>query len=147
MDEDYFYNRIGANYDVCTEWRNSVLEYLNELKPDVVFVANSSTYDFSESQWVAGTSRILSRLNTATDQVFVIPGTPSLSFDGPGCLDQPYRFSFRLKDSVRECEESQYSSHSVEVTAHLQRSVDDFSNAQLLNLNDLVCPNGRASAE
>ena len=147
VDVDYFYNRIGANYDVCTEWRNSVLEYLNEVNPDVVFVASSSTYKFSDAQWVDGTSRVLSRLNAATEKIFVIPGTPSLSFDGPGCLDQPYRFSSRLTDSIRECEETQFSLISFDVAAHLQRAVNGSSNAQLLDLNDLVCPDGRCAAQ
>ena len=88
VDEDYFYGRIGQTYRVCTEWRNRVLNYLSSLRPDVVFVGSAATYDFSESQWVEGSSRVLARLTAVAGRVIIVPGTPHLSFDGPSCLER-----------------------------------------------------------
>lgn len=126
--------------------RRSAFDYLEDLRPDIVFIGSASGYDFSESQWVDGTSRVLSRLTAVANSVVIIPGTPQLSFDGPSCLEEPYRYSFRLADSNRECEEAMSSSRSSEVQAFLQRSADNLSNAQVLGLSDLVCPDERCAA-
>ncbi len=88
VDEDYFYQRIGQIYQVCTNWRNAVLEKLDTLKPEVLIMGSAATYDFSQIQWVEGSSRILERLSKAAGLVFVIPETPSLGFDGPGCISR-----------------------------------------------------------
>jgi peptidoglycan/LPS O-acetylase OafA/YrhL len=146
VDESYYYYRVGGNYDVCTEWRNTAIDFIRELNPDVVFVGSGSHYDFSKAQWVDGTARVLERLTEAAGKVVVIPGTPTLSFDGVSCLEQPYRFSFRLADSRRECEEAQHTSTSTEVAAYLELSAADLAGASVLDLGDLVCPDGRCSA-
>lgn len=146
VDESYYYEKVGADYEVCTEWRNAALQYIDDLKPDVVIMGSSAGYDFSESKWINGTSRVLSRLSAAADQVIVIPGTPALTFDGPSCLDEPYRFSYRLRDSQRECEEAQFASGSDEVAAFLKRSAESFSNTYVLDMGDLVCPDRRCAA-
>lgn len=147
IDEDVFYEVIGEMYDICTEWRNAAIDYLVDLRPDVVFVGTSSNYIFSEEQWVGGTERILARLAPAVGRVAVIAGTPALSFDGPSCVEQPYRFSFRLVDSRRECEERLTRPNSVEVTGFLKAAVSGFDNVELVDLNDLVCPENRCAAQ
>ena len=86
VDESYRYGPDGV-YRVCAEWRNQVLHELEVLQPNVIFVGNAATYGFSDKQWIAGTRRILDHLTKAADRVVVIPGTPSLSFNGPGCMD------------------------------------------------------------
>ncbi len=146
VDETYYYDKVGADYEICAQWRKSAIEYIGDIKPDVVIVGSAANYDFSESQWVDGTSRVLSKLTAAADNVVIIPGTPELSFDGPSCLEEPYRFSFRLRDSRRECEEAMSNSRSDEVLAYLQRSADGFPNAHVLDMSDLVCPDRRCAA-
>lgn len=147
LDERLYYERIGAIYEVCEQWRNASLDYIAELAPDVVFVGMSSNYQFSESQWVEGLARVLARLSSAADNIVVIPGTPTLSFDGPSCIEQPYRFSFRLVDSRRECEERMSRDQTVVITRLLETAVARFENVQLMDLNDLVCPNRRCAAQ
>lgn len=146
VDEEYYYKKVGANYTVCTEWRNKVLEYISAIQPDIVIVGSGAQYEFSERQWIDGSARVLARLSSAADQVVVIPGTPRLSFDGPSCLDEPYRFSYRLRDSRRECEEALSETKSIEVARYLGRAVENLSNTHIVNLNELVCPDGRCAA-
>ncbi|UHD19028.1 hypothetical protein LT988_02165 [Thiocapsa bogorovii] len=86
VDEDYFYPRIGQVYTVCNEWRDAVLEEIERIRPDVVITGSAATYDFTEAQWIEGSARVFSRLSKAAATVIVIPGTPSLPFDGPGCV-------------------------------------------------------------
>jgi hypothetical protein len=147
VDEDYYYKKIGGTYKVCTEWRNSALEYIADIEPDVVVIGSSATYEFSKSQWVDGSSRIMDRLSRVAAHVIVIPGTPRLSFDGPSCIEDPYRFSFRLIGGGRECEETESDSLRVEVTSYLADVAKKFSNIVLLDLSDLICPGGKCAAQ
>jgi peptidoglycan/LPS O-acetylase OafA/YrhL len=145
-DVEYYYGPAGGLYDVCTDWRNASLDYVAELNPEVVFVGSSAAYDFSESQWIGGTERVLTKLAKAAGHVVVIPGTPGLSFHGPSCLKEPYRFTARLRDSENLCEEALTSTVNEEVAEYLARAVIDIPNADVLNVNDLVCPGKRCAA-
>ena len=146
VDESYYYHRVGADYEVCTSWRNSALDYIAELKPEVVVVGSGAHYEFSESQWVDGTARVLDRLTEAANRVVVIPGTPRLSFDGPSCLEQPYRFSLRLSGGKRECEEAAHGSLHIDSARKLRSAAERFPRASVLDMADLVCPDQTCAA-
>jgi len=145
-DLDYYYKPVGGMYDVCTEWRNKSIEYLKNLQPDIVFIGSSSDHAFSESEWVGGTARVVAKLAQATQNIVIIPGTPALSFDGPSCIRQPYRFTLRLHNSQNMCEEALTNPASDQVAKYLARSSNVIPNAHILNLNDLVCPGGYCAA-
>jgi hypothetical protein len=145
-DVEYYYKPAGGLYDVCTTWRNASIEYLEKLKPDIVFIGSSSSQSFSEAQWVGGTERVIRKLASAARHVVTIPGTPALSFDGPSCLKEPYRFTTRLRDSKYICEEAIKDTASDEVAEYLEQAASIIPNAHVLNLNDLVCPGGRCAA-
>jgi hypothetical protein len=143
VDEEYFYSGIGKIYTICTEWRNKSLKYLSSLRPDIIFVGSAATYEFSESQWIGGSSRVLADLSSVAGHVIVVAGTPSLSFNGPGCLE-------RHTNSVTKsdmCRESLLTTQAEDVARYLQIAIQKFSNVHLLNLNDLVCPGGVCSAQ
>lgn len=147
VDEDYYYRRIKKTYTVCTEWRNGVLDYLDSLKPDVVFLGSAAGYNFSEAQWTDGSSRVLARLTASARNVVVIPGTPSMSFDGPACLERLEGSSTHPSGSEGStCVEALASTQPAEVARYLDRAVQRFPNARLLDLNDLVCPGGYCAA-
>jgi len=145
-DIDYYYKHAGGMYDVCTEWRNASIEYIKKLQPDIVFVGSASSNRFSEYEWVGGTERVISKLASAAQHIVIIPGTPALSFDGPSCLKEPFRFASRLHDSQYVCEEALTSTVSDDVATYLRRAVGAIPNAHILNLNDLVCPGRRCAA-
>lgn len=147
VNEDYYYAAIGDYYHVCAAWRDSAIAYLAETRPDIVFIGSSSQYAFTAKQWTDGVTGVLEQLTAAATQVVVIPGTPELSFDGPSCLESPYRYSFRLLDSRRECEERLVSTTSEEVSSYLAQAAARFENAHILDFNDLVCPGRRCAAQ
>jgi peptidoglycan/LPS O-acetylase OafA/YrhL len=147
VDENYHYAKIGGPYHVCTEWRNAVLDYIESIEPDVILIGSSADYEFSDQQWLQGSSRVLSRVSGAAKQVVVIQPNPGLSFDGPSCLEEPYRFSIRLKDSKRECEEALSSSQTAHVGKLIDQAATSFDNVHTLDLGDLVCPGARCAAE
>lgn len=143
VDEDYFYSGISQIYTVCTEWRNKTLKYMESLRPNIIFVGSAATYDFSKSQWIEGSSRVLAHLALVAERIIVVPGTPSLSFNGPGCLER--RANSKNKATV--CREELMTTEATDVAQYLKTAVQRFPNARLLNLNDLVCPGGVCTAQ
>ncbi|MGR9000290.1 MAG: acyltransferase family protein, partial [Gammaproteobacteria bacterium] len=144
VDEDLFYSRIGKIYTVCTDWRNEVLNYLESIRPDIVFLGSAATYNFTRNQWVNGSTRILARLTKIASHVIVVPGTNQLSFDGPGCLERHISSSHVVRSQV--CREDLSSKVPATVAQYLDHAVKLFTNAKLLDLNDLICPNEQCSA-
>jgi len=147
VDKTYYYDKVGGPYEVCTEWREKTLEYLQMIEPDVVVVGSSAYYDFTPAEWVDRSSSVLGRLAKNAGQVVLIPSTPRLSFNGPSCLEDPWRFSFRLLDGERECEEARVDEITVDVAGYLAQVADAFPNVELLKLDDLVCPGGLCAAQ
>lgn len=143
IDEDIFYERIGKTYQVCTDWRNAALDEIDKLKPDVLIIGNAATYNFSETQWLEGSARILERVSKIAKRVLVIPGTPNLGFDGPGCVS---RNMIRDQVNISACSTKGRLQQIDAITTYLSRAAQRFPNVHLLDLNDLVCPMGTCSA-
>ncbi|NCC53804.1 MAG: hypothetical protein EOM20_21725 [Spartobacteria bacterium] len=137
-------NFMSTTYQVCTEWRNAVLDELARDPPDVVIVGSAATYPFTEGQWIEGSTRVLARLNQIADAVILIPGTPSLGFNGPGCVAR----NLSEQGSIRldACQAPNRLSHVEPVRHYLEKSAAQFSNVHVLDLNDLVCPEGLCNA-
>ena len=147
MVDEKVFDRSGRPFTRCSEWRNKVLDYLPTLKPRIVFLGSGAVYGFTAAQWIEGSDRVLSRVTRAAPRVVIIPGTPKLSFDGPGCLDR--RTNRLAKDfgaRVSACRETLTDPRAAEVARYLNESARQFANVRLLNLNDLVCPEGVCAA-
>ncbi|MBU3071034.1 acyltransferase [Aestuariicella sp. G3-2] len=144
VDENYFYQRIGKVFTVCSEWRDEVLTKIEDMKPDVVFVGSASTYPFSSSEWVQGSKRIYDRLAKATIQTFIIAGTPNLSFDGPTCLSMQLLQNGKLSSDT--CTEPAHLAQTKKVSSHLEAAAQPYSNMQVIDLSEKVCPNNTCSA-
>ena len=147
VDETYYYDRVNGNYDVCTDWRNRALAFIRDRQPEVVFVGSSWHYPLIDEQWIGGSQRIFESLAAAGSRVIVIPGTPSLSFNGPSCVLEPRRYSARLEDSRRECEEAISDRRALAVAGRLRDAAASVDNADVLDLVDIVCPAGRCAAQ
>ena len=144
VDEDFYYQRIGKIYRVCTEWRNAVLDRLEEIQPDVIFAGSASSYEFTENQWVEGSARVLERLTRSAGEVYLVPGTPNLGFDGPGCVAREISSEGRIATGA--CVSKGRLGAVDTVTRYLEEATARFADAHLLDLNDLVCPNDVCSA-
>ncbi len=146
VDRDIYYSAVGDTYTVCREWREAAVDRIVELRPGLVLIGSSAQYDFDRTDWEAGTRSLLEQLDSAGIPAVLIPGTPTLTFDGPTCLQHPSRFSLGLTDSRRQCEERLESTLSKQVAAYLRRVADEFDSVAVLDLSDLVCPDDRCAA-
>ncbi len=144
IDKDYFYESIGRIYKECSIWRNSALEEIDEIKPDIAIIGNSANYEFSPKEWEQGSRAIIDRVSQAAKNVYVIPGTPSLTFDGPGCLSRNSREDGL--DKLHGCYSKVKDPKVASQINMLEDVTSKIANVFLLNLNDLACPNGICSA-
>lgn len=144
VDEDFVYDRIGGVYEICAEWRNSVLGQLELERPDVVIVGNSIAYPFDEEQWIEGGRRVFQHLSRFASHVIIIPGTPTLGFDGPGCLARNRSASDWIV--AKSCVATDRNTQTATVTEYLKMASSPFQNVHMLDLNDLVCPDGECRA-
>ena len=121
-----------------------MLNRLDERMPDVVFVGSASSYEFTEHQWVEGSARVLERLSRSAGEVYLVPGTPSLGFDGPGCVAREISPEGRIETGA--CVSKGQLGAIDAVTGYLEEAVARFDDVHLLDLNDLVCPDDVCSA-
>ncbi|MEH6585389.1 MAG: acyltransferase family protein [Halioglobus sp.] len=149
VDEDFFYKRIGSSFIVCSKWRNDVLDQLDLVKPEIVIAGSASNIPFSKTQWTEGSVRIFERLADAAKHVYIVPSTPQLPFNGPGCLLrtlEEHDGASTIAALAANCASSQAESTNEEVKAYLHEATKRVDGAELLNLNPLVCPNRICSA-
>jgi len=147
VDKDFFYKKIRAVYHVCTQWRGAVLDYLDQARPDVIILGSSAEYEFSPGDWVDGSARVLGRLSAAAGRVWVVAGTPGLSFDGPSCLEHnALARRRRSAPQARACVDEVADGRATAVAGYLQEAARKFRNVELLDLNDAVCPRGLCAA-
>ena len=144
LDIDFFYERIGQTYQVCTDWRHAVLQDLARLRPDVIVMGGVASERFTPEDWVEGSTRVLKQLSPAAGTILLLPGTPRLGFDGPGCVARHRAPDGTMPAGV--CETDGALAEVAPVTRHLATAAGRFANVHLLDLNDLVCPGGRCSA-
>jgi peptidoglycan/LPS O-acetylase OafA/YrhL len=146
VDVPIFYNRIGRMYTECSTWRKHSLEQVAGIKPDVVLLSTVSTDDFTQAQWVEGTTRVLGAIMASSGHIYVLRGTPPLPFDGPNCLAEhvgrPAWLGFG-----RACSASSTDEHADLVYQWLQQASRHFDNVKTIDMNDLICPNGTCAAE
>lgn len=144
VDEDYYYRRVGGVYEVCTRWRNDSLDWIAQLRPDVVIVGGGASSPFDERQWVEGSRRVLTRLSAASGQVILLGSTPKLGFNGPTCIEREViagRMDFRER-----CLSERPADVADAVTAYLRQAAEALPNVTVLDLNEIVCPGRVCSA-
>ena len=146
VDVPFFYPRIGREYNVSAEWRRKALQDIASIKPTVLMLGSTSTYGFTRTQWIDGTTKVLQHIDASVQEVYLIRATPHLPFDGPACLMQQ-RWLDGLIDMRHSCSSNGDGRKNAEVYRWLGEVAGHFPNVHLLDMNPLVCPDGRCKAE
>jgi peptidoglycan/LPS O-acetylase OafA/YrhL len=146
VEAPFFYERIGREYTECTSWRAKAMRQVASLKPDILVLGSASTYGFTQAQWMDGAASVLSVLSRAATQIYVLRGTPHLPFDGPDCLAVHHGRPEWLT-STQTCGASMMDEHGELVFKWLTLTSGHFTNVRMLDMNDVVCPDGRCMAE
>ncbi len=145
IDESIYYSQAGGIYAACDEWRNAAVQYLVELKPQVIFIGNSAIYGFEHDDLVTGTKRTLEPLVKVAGRVYMLRGTPRLPFEGVDCLAR-HEWQPEYIASLSDCSSVKTSNPDDDVLSALQEVSESFENVRILDFNDLVCPAGICKA-
>lgn len=145
VDEPYFYDRIKREYTECSEWRDSAIDKIKQIKPNTVYMSNGK-YDFNQSQWLEGTSRVLAEISPHVGEVFIINTTNVLPFDAPECLSrQKWQENF-ISWGV-DCSSMVDDKYGLEVYNLMISASERFNNVSVIDMNPVICPDNRCYAE
>lgn len=142
VDEPFFYKRIGREYTECTTWRDRAISWLNNQKPDIIFLGSTASNSFTDQQLTAGTLRILKKLSPHASAIYVIEANPVLGFNGPECLMQ-HSQTRPEKCSTSIAGTSKYA----HVANTLKSTTSKYENTHWLETATFVCPENNCKAE
>jgi hypothetical protein len=134
----YYYDRIKANYGVCDLWRQRALDYMVQLRPDLV-IMGSRDYGFASEQWITGTRAVLKRLSATARSVVIVSPTPDLGFDGPNCLSTEVNLPHWMPHHGR-CVTTLGAPTNPSIMEILEHAAKPYSNVGVLDLTESVCP-------
>jgi len=146
VDEPLFDARIGREYTECSAWRKAALQQIALMRPDIVILGSTPSPSFDHAQWVNGTARVLTAINSAVGHIYILRGTPELPFDGPNCLSSKSWLSW-LPVRQNMCHAPAFNKQNSDVYLSLQQAGRRFDNVTVLDLNSAVCPRGECDAE
>ncbi|NVJ59804.1 MAG: acyltransferase [Gammaproteobacteria bacterium] len=136
--QDYYYERIKSNYEVCSIWKDNLIGILSEMKPELVILGNSNSYPFTQSEWTEGTMKMLTTLESFAKQSLIIESSPALSFSGAECID---RYSKQLVMKTPDLCSEPLSEYKGMVAEAQRNAVKNYNRAGTISLNAYVCPN------
>lgn len=146
VDEPIFYPRIGRDYVECSTWRKNASQQVAALRPDIVILGSVQTANFDRTQWIEGTARLLKVISSSAGHVYILRGTPHLPFDGPSCLSSKNWLPW-LHLRRNTCQAPAFSKSDNDVYQWLREAGSRFANVSMLDLNDVICPDGECHAE
>lgn len=144
VDSPIYYDLLKDTYHVCEEWRGRVIEEVAELRPSLVIVGSSSRYSYSAREWVEGSREVFSQLAETAGAVLVLPGPPGLPFDGPSCVDKELAKWGMVPNG--NCSSSDGIAQAMRVEKHLRQAASGLANVSVVQVMDLVCPEGMCHA-
>jgi hypothetical protein len=145
VNRPIYYARIGREYTECATWRERALAYIKDIHPQYVVLGSTHSADYRQEQWISGTREVLAKIAPFVDRVAIMRSTPTLPFNGPDCLSEKRRL-YRLLGWEPVCVSTAHDSKSDQVAAWLAEAASGWSNVQLVDMSDLICPQGLCSA-
>lgn len=139
VDEKIFYSRIGREYVECAIWRTKSIHQIKTLKPDIIFIG-SALQEFSQSQWIQGTQRILNELSPISKQIFILRSTPVLPYNGLDCLIRK-KWAGQFINTKNMCEPKVDNTYNDKVSSWINDASKSFNNVSIIDMNNLICPN------
>jgi hypothetical protein len=146
VDQPIFYARIGREYVECEQWRNTAINALAQMRPDIVIFSSVPTYAYTPDEWREGTSRVLAAIAPSAQRIAILEPTPVLPFDGPACLARrDWRRRWLPTGDLCRADGQSRSIEGVERA--LAEAVARQPTARLVDMDGFVCPGGRCLAE
>jgi hypothetical protein len=122
------------------------LRQIAAMRPDIVILGSVQTANFTQTQWIVGTTRLLKAISAASGHIYVLRSTPHLPFNGPSCLSSQNWLPWLHFRQV-QCRAPAFDKHANDVYRWLQQASGRFDNVTALDMNSAVCPEGECVAE
>lgn len=134
IDAQMYGELIGREYFECTTWRNTVIEQLNAMNPDLVVVGMKDDLplmDPTQDDPRHKGEAMARLLNQVPGQKVILVDTPRSNFDVPACVA-------RNVDDVGRCETSRSDAF---LAGHLllEQTAATASGAIVADLSDTIC--------
>ncbi|MEO8562000.1 MAG: acyltransferase family protein [bacterium] len=144
--------QLGRRYTECEEWRDSAVQRIASLRPTIIVVANSRSYEVytgdellrvdqraeARAEWGAGLRRTLAALAPSGATVLVMQNNPHPGVDPSRCLVRNLANPDRCDAKVRAMDT---------VMVPVERAaIRENANASYVSLNEFICPSGRCQA-
>ncbi|GHT94649.1 acyltransferase [Betaproteobacteria bacterium] len=146
IDKPIFYARIGRDYTECTIWRERAIKMLQTNHTDYIILGSAYDYTVTPHEWTEGTQKILQSLSPHAENIALIRSTPLLSFNALNCLDSETHLT-RLLTGGGRCRSPAANANELAVYTALQSAAASFNNVRLLDMNDVICPDGECNAK
>ena len=145
VDRPFFYGRIGREYTECSEWRDSVIEFIRDTRPERVILGSAGSYAFDEAGWTEGTMDVLAEMSAPGRRIDVLGPSPTLPFDGVACL---MRHHSGLPNVVSEarCAVPLKDSRWVDVERWLAAAAERVPDVHFIETSTVVCPETNCAA-
>lgn len=144
-----FLTDLGRTYHECEKWREEIQNTLRELRPDLVVLANASSYPHDSSangvvptEWWNGVERTLRFFDQEGIPVLVLGDTPWPGFDVLRCLS---RAEWRGEDPNTACGFDPGAPEWLEDDVTADRVVQPFVHAAFIPTRQLICATSRCS--
>lgn len=146
VDVPIFYPRIGREYTECSQWRGDALRKVAALKPDIVIMGSTFTYNYTQAQWTDGTKRVLDELVPAAGSIYIMRSSPTLPFDGPACV-APRSWLYAAIKGQTLCTTPAHTILGDNVFGWLRTAASRFNNVHLIDMTGAICPDATCRAE
>lgn len=136
------YNKaFGRPYTECGAWQNQVFERINQERPLLVILSNSSAHvgprhtQISSSDWMRGMRETIDLIQKAGSKTVIIRDTPRFPHDIPTCLSRA-----RWTDTpTSQCDVPISPALNTTLFTLDQATAKNFPDVRFLDFSDILC--------
>lgn len=145
VDQPFVYERIKRRFTECERWRARTVDYIRNIRPELVIMGSTSAYPFTAEEWREGSRRQVEMFAAHAGAVAVLAPTPTLTFDALRCVTTQGHWDGQAV-LAPGCQVTLADAEPAEVINSLRQALARVDGGHLIYLNDLVCPEGRCDA-
>ena len=139
----FHYYAVGRRYRECEQWRDRALERVARMRPDLIVVTSSLSYDVEAASWGAGTAALFGQLARSGGAVLHLRDNPRPGFDVPACLSQAkwwQGWGSRLGLPSRDCRFERPEGAHLELFAAESAAIAAGAQIHGIDLYARICP-------
>jgi hypothetical protein len=139
---------LGREYQECNTWRDSAIDNLSKLKPELIFVIHYSGYAISNSgtkrdaernDWLVGAKFLAKRLQPTNSHLLYLRDTPQFPVNVPKCLSRAVGIN-DLDNSMCAFPESEVKLRG-DIYDSIKIGLKEYTHSEFIDLSGNFCTN------